>query len=74
MKRSNYNKYRHLTKRLHRGIVIVSLGRNPGEDVVARAGIAADECEAGIAAAQLARDGVNHAIAGSMDRMKLNFI
>jgi hypothetical protein len=43
-------------------------------DFLAAADVIPGEGEAGIAAAQLAADGVKHAVAGAMNGVKLNFI
>jgi hypothetical protein len=59
-------------QRLETRIVMVALGRDLDVDFVASAGVVPDEGKARIAAAQFARNGIDHAIAGAMNGMKLN--
>jgi hypothetical protein len=61
-------------QRLERRIGVVALRRHPGLNAVGLVGIASDEGESRIAAAELAVDGLNHAGASSMNSMKFNLV
>ena len=61
-------------QRLESRVVIVTLGRDLGQDLVALAGVIPDECKAGIAAADFTLCGVDHAAAGAMNGVKFNLV